>query len=68
MRREEWRMKLKEIPFGNLTVGMLRQSKQDGMIAIVDGDKKVFRIVRRRAVNKLQTESEVLDAFLAALK
>jgi len=68
MRREEWRMKLKEIPFENLTVGMLRQSKQDGMIAIVDGDKKVFRIVRRRAVNKLQTESEVLDAFLAALK
>lgn len=61
-------MKLKEIPFENLTVGMLRQSKQDGIIAIVDGDKKVFRIVRRRAVNKLQTESEVLDAFLAALK
>jgi len=61
-------MKLKETPFEDLTVGMLRQFGQDGMIAVVDGDKKVFRIMPRRAVDKLQIESETLDAFLAAQK
>lgn len=61
-------MKLKEVPFENVTVGMLRQFEQDGIIAIADGDKKVFRIMPRSAVNKLQMESEALDAFLAALK
>jgi hypothetical protein len=61
-------MKLKEVPFESVTVGMLRQFEQDGIIAIADGDKKVFRILPRSAVNKLQMESEVLDAFLAALK
>lgn len=61
-------MKLKEVPFENVTVGMLRQFEQDGIIAIADGDKKVFRIMPRRAVNKLQMEAEALDAFLAALR
>jgi hypothetical protein len=61
-------MKLKEVPFESVTVGMLRQFEQDGIIAIADGDKKVFRILPSSAVNKLQMESEVLDAFLAALK
>jgi hypothetical protein len=61
-------MKLKEVPFKNVTVGMLRQFEQDGIIAVADGDKKVFLIMPRKAVNKLQMESETLDAFLAALK
>jgi len=61
-------MKLKEVPFQNVTVGMLKQFEQDGITAIADGDKKVFRIMPRRAVSKLQMESEALDAFLAALR
>lgn len=61
-------MKLKEVPFQNVTVGMLKQFEQDGIVAIADGDKKVFRVMPRRAVSKLQMESEALDAFLAALR
>ena len=61
-------MKLKEVPFENVTVGMLKQFEQDGITAIADGDKKVFRIMPRRAVSKLQMESEALDSFLAALR
>jgi hypothetical protein len=61
-------MKLKEVPFENVTVEMLRQSEQDRIIAIADGGRKAFRIMPRRAINKLQMESEALDTFLAALK
>jgi len=61
-------MKVEEVPFENLTIEELMELAQNGARAIVDGDKKVFRIMPRRSVDNLQAESEALNVFLAALK
>jgi hypothetical protein len=38
-------MKVKQIPFKNLTVGDLMELRKSGVRAVVDGDKKVIRIM-----------------------
>ncbi len=38
-------MKVKQIPFKNLTVGALMELQKSGVTGIVDGDKKVIRIM-----------------------
>jgi len=38
-------MKVKQIPFKNLTVGALMEFEKRGVQGIVDGDKKVIRFM-----------------------
>jgi len=38
-------MTVKQIPFKNLTVGALMELEKRGVQGIVDGDKKVIRII-----------------------
>jgi len=38
-------MTVKQIPFKNLTVGALMELRRKGVKGIVDGDKKVIRIM-----------------------
>jgi len=49
-------MKTKEIPFENLTAGFLMEFQQDGGKGIVDGDKRVLRIIPEEVV-----DDEVVD-------
>jgi hypothetical protein len=43
-------MKVKQIPFKNLTVGALIELRKSGVRAIVDGDKKVIQIMSPSSV------------------
>jgi hypothetical protein len=55
-------MKAKQIPFKDLTVGALMELQKSGVRAIVDGDKKVIRImspgsVQTTRVRKLKAKA-----------
>ncbi len=55
-------MKVKQIPFKNLTVGDLIELRRSGVQGIVDGDKKVIRImspgsVQTTKVRKLRAKA-----------
>jgi len=53
-------MKAKEIPLGNLTIGALMELQRHGVKGIIDGDKKVFRIIWEDELDTLETRFEVL--------
>jgi len=53
-------MKLKEIPLENLTVGALMELQRHGVKGIIDGDKKVLRIIWENELDTLETKFEVL--------
>ncbi len=64
-------VKVKEVPFGNLTLEVLVELQQDGVKAIVDGDKGVLRAALRsiseELVAVLETNPEAFEAFLKSL-
>jgi hypothetical protein len=51
-------MKVKEVPFENLTIAFLMELEQNGGKGIVDGDKRVLRIISEELVDALETDSE----------
>jgi hypothetical protein len=53
-------MKAKEIPLQNLTVAALMALQRHGVKGIIDGDKRVLRIVLENGLDTLETKSEVL--------
>jgi len=53
-------VKVKEIPLGDLTVGGLMELQRHGVKGIIDGDKKVFRIIWEGELDTLETRFEVL--------
>jgi len=53
-------MKVEEVAFENLTVEELMELAQNGAKAIVDGDKKVLRMIREDELDTLETKLEVL--------
>jgi hypothetical protein len=42
--------KVRQIPFKDLTVGALMELRKSGVRAIVDGDKRVIRIISQSSV------------------
>jgi len=53
-------MKVKEIPLGDLTIGALMELQRHGVKGIIDGDKKVFRIIWEDELDTLEPRFEVL--------
>ena len=53
-------MKTKEIPLQNLTVAALMELQRHGVKGIINGDKRVLRIVWENGLDTLETKSEVL--------
>ena len=51
-------MKVEEVPFENLTVEELVELAQNGAKAIVDGDKRVVRIVPQGLVDGIKRKAE----------
>jgi hypothetical protein len=44
-------MKMLEIPFTNITVGFLKELQENGMVGVVDGDKKTVQLKSVHLVN-----------------
>lgn len=53
-------MKAKEIPLQNITVAALMELQRHGVKGIIDGDKRVLRIIWENGLDTLETKSEVL--------
>lgn len=51
-------MKVEEVPFENLTLEELMELAQNGARAIVDGDKRVVRIVPEGLVEGIKIKAE----------
>jgi len=56
-------MKTKEIRLENLTVGFLMEFQQDGGKGIIDGDKRVLRIISEEVADDLERNSEETPYF-----
>jgi len=57
-------MKVIEIPFEKLTLGLLNELQQDGVEGIMDGDKKALRLTSVYIVDIVETNSETFFGFL----
>jgi hypothetical protein len=51
-------MKVEEVPFENLTLEELMELAQNGAKAIVDGDKRVVRIIPEGLVDGIKIKAE----------
>jgi len=53
-------MKVNEIPLEDLTMGGLMELQRHGVKGIIDGDKRVFRIIWEDGLDTLEPRFEVL--------